>query len=241
MRRSRPLYQQVRERLLDRISSGELKVGDRLEPEVELAVAYNVSRATMRNAIRDLVQEGLLTRRPGVGTMIIRSAPEMSSSNLDPLLEGLAAGHEDAQLLVLDSQVIQPTEAIAGQLRLEADEKVLHVFRICKIDSVTAAVSHTYLPARLGISAAEARVAPFYDLLERTYRNPISYGHDSVGTAGAAGETAKLLGVRAGTPVLTINRVSFDGSGIPLEYTDVTFHSDYYRYEVTLPRNINVF
>jgi GntR family transcriptional regulator len=241
MRRSRPLYQQVRERLLDRISSGELKVGDRLEPEVELAVAYNVSRATMRNAIRDLVQEGLLTRRPGVGTMIIRSAPEVRSSNLDPLLESLAETNEDAQLLVLDAQIIQPSQAVAEALQLEPDEKALHVFRICKIDGATLAVGHTYLPASLGISAAEARVAPFYDLLERTYRSPLSYGDDRVSAAGASGETAKLLGIKSGTPVLVINRVSHDGSGVPLEYTEVTFRSDSYRYEVTLPRDINIF
>jgi DNA-binding GntR family transcriptional regulator len=241
MRRSQPLYQQVREKLLDRISSGELAVGDRLEPEVELAVTYGVSRATMRNAIRDLVQEGLLTRRPGVGTMIIRSAPEVRSSNLDPLLEGLAGMNEDAQLLVLDAQVIAPSPEVAAQLNLEDGEKVLHVFRICKIAGVTVAVGHTYLPASLGISAAEARVAPFYDLLERTYRTPLSFGSDSVGATTAAGETAKLLGVKTGTPVLTINRTAHDGSGEPVELTETVFRSDYYRYEVTLPRNIDIF
>lgn len=241
MRRSQPLYQQVREKLLARISSGELEVGDRLEPEVELAVTYGVSRATMRNAIRDLVQEGLLTRRPGVGTMIIRSAPETRSSNLDPLLESLAGAYEETQLLVLDAQLTQPSEKVAEQLNLDDDEKVLHVFRIVKIEGVTVAVGHTFLPASLGISAAEARVAPFYDLLERTYRTPLSFGHDSVSAEGATGETAKLLGVKSGTPVLTIDRTAHDGSGQPVEFTETIFRSDYYSYDVTLPRSINIF
>ncbi len=236
--RSTPLYQQVRERLLERISSGELAVGDRLEPEVELALEYDVSRATMRNAIRDLVQNGLLTRRPGVGTMVVRSAPEVRSTRLDSLIESVCAGAEQAQLLVLDSSLAAGPAEVTSSLGLDPDARLLKVLRLCKSAGEPIALSTAWIPASLGISAAEALVAPVYDLIERTYRTPISFGKDSVGALAAAGTAAKLLDVKAGTPLVSVDRVAYAGNDEPVLACQALFRADRYRYEVTLPRAI---
>lgn len=238
MSRTTPLYQLVRDRLLQRITSGELAVGDRLEPEIELAEAYQVSRATMRNAIRDLVQDGLLTRRPGVGTMVIRSTPEIRSTRLELLLETLAERTEGAQLLVLDSSVAAAPADVAEALGVKQREKVLRVFRICKVKGEAVALCRTWLPLSLGITAAEAGVAPLYNLVERTYQTPLSYGHDSVGAIAAAGDSAKLLGARSGTPLVSVNRIGYSGANKPVLFSQALFRADSYRYEVALPRDI---
>ncbi len=238
MSRPTPLYQQVRDDLFNRITNGEIQVGDRLEPEIELAVSYQVSRATMRNAIRDLVQAGLLTRRPGVGTMVVRAVPEIASSKLDSLIESLLSTHAAAQLLVLDSGTVSAPADVAEALGVNVRSKVLRVFRICKIDSVPAAVCRTWLLPSIGVSSAEVRVAPLYDLVEHTYARPLSFGRDSISAGSATGETARLLDLKPGSPLLNICRTAYDGSNQPVLYSQVSFNHSFYRYEVTLPRQI---
>lgn len=239
MRKSPPLYQTVRDRLLERIGSGELQVGDRLEPEVELASNYGVSRATMRSAIRDLVQAGLLVRRPGVGTMIVRSRPRIKASGLTELVGNFAANLDDPQLLVLDSSVKPASEEAAGHLDTEPGSKLLRVLSICKSAGQPVALCETWLAPGIGISPAEPRVAPIYDLLEQTYGKRISHGDDSVTAVVATGDTARLLDVRSGSPLISIERVAWDGGGAPLLYSRAHFLGEKYSYRVTLTRDVH--
>ena len=238
MRKNPPLYQTVRDRLLERIGTGELNVGDRLEPEIELASDYGVSRATMRSAIRDLVQAGLLVRRPGVGTMIVRSRPRVTASGLADIMGVFAARLEDAQLLVLDSSIKPASFEAAEKLGAEPGSKLLRVFTICKSAGQPVAICETWLPAESGISPAEPHVAPIYDLLEKTYGRRISHGDDSVSAVLAKGETARLLDVKNGSPLISVERVAYDGAGAPLLYSRAQFLSENYRYQVTLARDV---
>mgnify|MGYP000925369401 CR=1 FL=1 len=240
MRKTTPLYQTVRNRLLERIGSGELGVGDRLEPEIELAQSYGVSRATMRSAIRDLVQDGLLIRRPGVGTMIVRTRPQVRSSALEDLVDPLAARLQDAQVLVLDSSPRPAADEVAAALRCEAGTKLLRVFSICKSGSEPVALCQTWLSPKLEVSAAEPRIAPLYDLLEQTYGLRISHGDDSVGAVAAKGDAARLLLVRAGTPLVSVDRIAYGGDGTPLLYSQAQFRGESYRYAVTLARDVSL-
>ena len=236
MRKTPPLYQTVRDRLLDRIGSGELGVGDQLEPEIELAASYGVSRATMRSAIRDLVQQGLLVRRPGIGTMIVRDRPQVQTSALEDLVGPLADSLEDAQVLVLDSS-LQPAPAeVAVALGCTPGIRLLRVYSVCKSAGEAVALCQTWLSQDSRVSAAEPRVAPLYDLLEQTYGLRISHGDDSVGAVAAKGDAARLLGVRTGTPLVSVNRIAYGGNGEPLLFSQAQFNSSSYRYAVTLVR-----
>lgn len=237
MRKNPPLYQAVRDRLLKRIGSGELKVGDHLEPEIELADTYGVSRATMRSAISDLVQSGLLVRRPGVGTLIVRSSPRVRSTGLFELMSGFAEATEGAQVLILDSGNQKPTAAVSEAMELPRTAKMLRIYALCKAADVPVAVCETWLPEDLGISPAEPRVAPLYDLLEQTYGKRISHGQDTVTAVSATGDTAGLLGVPEGSPLISIERVAYDGNGAPLLYSRSQFRSEAYSYTVTLTRD----
>ena len=239
MRKNPPLYQTVRDRLLERIGNGELSVGDRLEPEIELAGSYGVSRATMRSAIRDLVQASLLVRRPGIGTMVVRSRPRVTASGLSELIGTFAGTVADSQLLVLDSSMKPASDEAAGRLGTQPGSNLLRVYTICKSAGQPVAICETWLAAGTGISPAEPHVAPIYDLLEKTYGRRISHGDDAVTAVLAKGETARLLDVRSGSPLISIERVAFDGGGAPLLYSRAQFLSENYTYRVTLARDVH--
>lgn len=236
MRKNPPLYQTVRDRLLERISNGELGVGDQLEPEVELAATYGVSRATMRSAIRDLVQSGMLVRRPGVGTQIVRSRPEVDASGLVEPLQALADSIEGARVLVLDAEITGVDAEIAAALRVGTKDRLLHICTICKSGDQLLAVADSWLSPAIGAGAAEARIAPLYSLVENTYNMRISHGTDVVDAVAADDGTAELLGVAAGSPVLTLERLAYDGAGAPLLFSRMKFRPGSGHYRVTLPR-----
>lgn len=238
MRKNPPLYQTVRDRLLRRITSGELGVGDQLEPEVELADTYGVSRATMRSAIRELVGKGLLVRRPGVGTQVVRSTPVVEPSRLDELLESFANDTPGARVLILDAGVTTAPEEVATAMQLDAGSKLLRVHSICKAGDEVLASGQTWVSPSVGVSASEARTAPLYSLVEQTYGHAISHGRDSISAQQSRGETGRLLGVRAGTLLVVVERIAYDGSGAPVLFSQVQFRSGSYRYQVTLPRAI---
>ena len=234
--KSPPLYQQVRELLRRQIESGQVAVGDTLPTEMVLKETFGVSRSTIRNAIQDLVGEGLLRAKPGVGTVVIRARPEKKQSMLRSLTEDLRRQGVSSQASVLKAELVEPTPSIRDQLQLLRGERVLHLTRLRKIAATPFALLNSYVPEAVGIGPDEDFSGPLYELIERSHRLYIIYGKDTVGARGARDEEAKALGVEPGAPILFIRRTAFIEHDRPIEYVEAAIRSDLYEYQVTLPR-----
>lgn len=231
-----PVYKQLREMLRSQIETGQLAVGTTLAPEIELAETFGVSRSTMRSAILGLVEDGLLKRKPGAGTVVIRSRPEEHRSYFRGLTEDLKQRGIVSTVTVLNKEITAPSSAVAAQLRLSRGEKVLKLSRLRKIAGVPLVLTYAYVPDWVGIGLDADFSRPLYKLIERSDRLHITYGEDILGALAADASKAAALEVEPGTPVLTVRRTTFVEHDRPVEYVKAYLRSDLYEYHVVLPR-----
>src|SRR5712671_4836781 len=166
----RPLYAQVRERLIERIRSGEWKPGQLIANEFEIAAEFGVSQGTARKAIGDLASEGLVVRRQGRGTFVVEHTPAHVLFRFFNLFD------VDGTALVPDSRDTRSSLAQAGSgerkaLGLEPNARVIRITRIRTRDGAPFISETIALPEALFPGLAEQAQMPntLYDLFQKAY------------------------------------------------------------------------
>jgi len=216
---SRPLYAQVRERLIDRIRSGEWKPGQLIANEFEIAAEFGVSQGTARKAIGDLASEGLVVRRQGRGTFVVEHTPDHVLFRFFNLFDG--AG----KAVIPDSRDISSALATAneqecGALGLDSGAKVVRITRTRTRDGIPLMRETIALAARLFPGLADRTQMPntLYDLFQKAYGVLIVRTDDRLSAIAADAETAALLGVAPGAPLLKIDRIAYGLDDTPVEW-----------------------
>jgi GntR family transcriptional regulator len=217
--RSRPLLADiVRDQLREAILSGEFPQGTKLPNEEQLCDRFSVSRVTVREAVRGLIEDGYVVRRQGLGTYVTRR-PSLRNSldtnfSYTEFLEasGLRAGRQ-----VLSARMIPADVDTAEALDLGVGADVAEVRRIRTADRRPAIYSIDFLPGDI-ITTVEQRErfrGSIYRLLS-DHGYAVEHGEASVAPALADKETARALDVTLGTPLQYLRQVDFDGSGRPV-------------------------
>lgn len=228
-----PLYYQVSRRLEAAIGSGRLAAGARLENEIAIAQRLGLSRPTVRRAIQELVDKGLLVRRRGVGTQVVQGRVTRPVE-LTSLYEDLQSGDHAPSTRVLAHEIRPATEDVAEHLGVPAGSDVLYIRRQRRSDGVTVAVLENHLPAAFAdVTAALLEERGLYQIL-RARGVTIRVAKQSIGARRAQGDESELLDIDRGGPVLTMERVAFDGSGSAIEYGHHCYRPDLYSFETTL-------
>lgn len=222
--------------LRHQIETGQVSVGETLPTEEELRRTFKVSRATVRRALRELTEAGLLRAKPGVGTVVIRRRPEAQRSTLRGLTEDLRRQGIASRARVLQARLVAPSPAIREHLRLDSRERVLHLVRLRTIAATPLALINSYVPESVGIGPDEDFSGPLYELIERSHALYITHGKDVIGARGARADEAAALEVAPGTPLLAVRRTAFLDPERPVEYVEAAIRGDLYEYHVTLPR-----
>jgi len=223
----------VRRQLQDLVSS-TLRPGDALLGERQLEEQFGVSRITVRRAISDLVQDGALVRIKGKGTFVshglVRSTLHLASFNEDMR----AAGFEPSTRVINASTAVPPAAA-AEHLGLAPEQQAYRVRRLRLANGAPVSVDESWLPPHLLPDLLSS------DLTGSLYRtlgaagHPVQQAEQTVEAAAASAETAALLDIEPGSPVLLFKRRSFTGTdepGTPIEYSISTYRSD--RYQVSM-------
>lgn len=228
-----PLYHQVAVRLREAIGDGSLPPGTRLENEVALAALLGISRPTMRQAIQDLVDRGLLVRRRGVGTQVV-AGHVTRSVKLTSLFDDLTATGHRPTTDVLALETVGATDAVAAALAVEPRLPVTFMRRVRRSDGVAFAILENHLPTRVGSFEAEALTTSGLYALLRERGIVLRVARQTIGARGATREEATLLGVEVGAPVLTMTRVAYDASGDAVEWGEHCYLPQHYSFEITL-------
>ena len=205
-----PMHSVVRTELLTQIRSGRLHPGDQVPTEPQLMASFNVSRTTVRRALRDLETMGLIDRQPGRGSFV-------SEPKVEPRLDRLTGFVEDMEALGLHASAIVeliesgPSDAeVSQQLQVAPGETVVHIERVRLANGTPISFDDSYFPADLGSSIAAENLEdePFYSILEGKYGIALA-GADYVLSATTADErVARLLAIAVGAPVLRLERTS---------------------------------
>lgn len=231
-----PLYRQLASVMKTRITSGHYAVGTTLPTEQTLAETFNVSRATIRNAIRALTADGLLKSKAGVGTIVIRAQEPVRSATLRGLTEDLRRQGVATHARTLSAQFETPSPAIRERLELSRGERVLHLRRLREIAGSPFALLSSYIPESVGLKPDEDFSGPLYELIERSHRLHIIYGKDAIGARVPTSQERELLQIVDETPVLVIRRTAYLEFDKPIEYVEAAIRADLYEYNVTLTR-----
>ena len=216
--RKRPsLVAQVRDDLLQDLTSGKLEPGAKLANENDLAERFEVSRSTIREAVGGLMDAGYLARRHGSGTYVTSSPrtrhPLDTTVSYTAMIR--ASGHAPAETVVSKS-VRAPAEDEREMLGLPGDASVIDVERVRFADRRPVIYSRDRIPvALLGQYSEDALDSSLYAILARS-GHPVASATAQLIPTIANARLAKLLGVKRGTPLLHVDQVDYDGRGRPV-------------------------
>jgi DNA-binding GntR family transcriptional regulator len=229
-----PLYFQIAENLKQAIEDGTLKPGERLDNELDLTERLGVSRPTVRQAVQRLVEQGLVVRRRGLGTVVV--VPRiLRSVALTSLYDDLSADHRHPATTVLAASEIEADDELASVLALPVGAPVLSVERLRLADGTPLAIMHNYLPAGLlnGREEDALEKTGLYELL-RSQGVELRAGQQIIGARHATAREAKLLQVPRAATVLTMTRTTFDSAGLPVEHGSHAYLADRYSFKMAL-------
>ena len=227
-----PLYLQVANGIERAQQSSDLAPGARLENEVELAQRLAISRPTVRQGIQELVDKGMLVRKRGVGTQVVKSRVNRSVA-LTSLFDDLAGAGRKPRTEVLEYRVGRPSAEVAGRLLLESGELVMECVRLRYADGEPLAVMRNTLPERIAPSREELLERGLYaSLRDKGVR--LAVAHERIGATVADAEHAPLLHEQEGAALLTMDRKVFANDGSVIEVGHHLYRASHYAFEATL-------
>lgn len=228
-----PLYFQVSSRLENAIRSGSIPAGARLENEIAIGQRLSLSRPTVRRAIQELVDKGLLVRRRGIGTQVVQGQVTRQVE-LTSLYEDLQSAHHKPGTKVLAHEIVPATDLVARNLGVPVGEDVVYIRRRRTTDGAPVAILENHLPADFAdITAAQLEKNGLYQIM-RARGVTIRVAKQTIGARRAQGDEKDLLDIEKGGPVLTMERIAFDNTGGAIEFGIHCYRPDMYSFETTL-------
>lgn len=214
----RPLYAQVRDRLIRRLADGTWPPGMNLPSEFELAAELGVSQGTVRKALDAMTGENLLVRRQGRGTFVA----ELEESRILFQFFHLKTDGGEApfpQSRVLSLKWARATAKEADGLAITAGSGVWHLERVRSLNGMPVIVETITLSAQRfeGFDRLDAVPNNVYQLYSRRWGITIAQSEERLKAIAATAEDADHLGCAAGEPLLLISRLARDLEGRPVE------------------------
>ena len=230
-----PLYSQVKELLRERI--GRLRGGEQaqLPSERELARDLNISRMTVRQAVRDLIAEGAIYTAPGRGTFLTTGEVTQQLVGLTSFSQEMTKRGLVPSSRLLEAEAITDHE-IAARLRLQPDEQLARIRRLRLANGEPMALETTHLPLELcpGLLSMDLERGSLYELLQRVFRLRFGAATQTITAEAARPATARMLALNEGDPVLVMERSSELDNGRPFEYVRSWYRADRYHFAVRL-------
>jgi GntR family transcriptional regulator len=228
-RNGTPVYKRIQSAIRKRIESSDLRPGDPVASERELAKLHNVSLMTARHALAGLEREGLVERRRGAGTFV--SAPKIHFNKLMSYTEHMSSRGLAPRSRVLVAKIIEDEAEVAARLSLPATSSLVKIERLRLTAEEPFALETVYLPAS---DFAEVVHAPLgrvslFATLEHDYGIELAYADEEVDATAAEGPVADLLQVPRGYPALRIRQVIYSTSGKATIYVVGLYRSERHR------------
>lgn len=227
-------YVQLSRHIGRTITDGRLEKGRQLPPERDLADMADVSRVTVRKAVAELVDAGLVEQRRGAGSFVMGAAAktEQSLSSLVSFTENMQARGRVSTSRVLARGLFPPAPDEMMALGLSPSQQVARIDRLRSADGTPMAIERSSLPSDV-LPDPDTVETSLYAVLRRTGLAP-SRAIQRVTAINITGENAHLLGVPENTAILQIDRTAFLSSGRPIEFTRGYYRPDIYDFVAEL-------
>ncbi|HSH72119.1 MAG TPA: GntR family transcriptional regulator [Methylophilaceae bacterium] len=217
----RPLYQQIKVLLTQSLIAGEWRPGEAIPSEMDLAARFKVSQGTVRKAVDELASENILVRRQGKGTYVATHNEEGIKQRF------LRLTATSGQKEVLQNQLLEFSRAkasaeVATLLELKAGSATIEIKRLLSFSGRAVIYDHIILPAApfKGLSAAriEQKQESMYSVYEGDYGIRMVRAEERLKAVAADADVAGRLGLAAGSPLLSIERISYTYGDKPMEW-----------------------
>jgi GntR family transcriptional regulator len=221
-----PAYRRIQATIQRVIEAGELKPGDVVASERELARLHDVSLMTARHALASLEREGVVERRRGVGTFV--AAPKIHFNKLMSYTEQMGSRRLTAGSKILFAKVIDNEEEATARLSLSPKSRILKLERLRHAAGEPFALETCYLSASQfsGLLSSQLQTVSLFSILEGEYGVELGYSDEEVDATTADARTAELLQIPKREPLLRIRQVIYSTKGIVILYVLGLYRSD---------------
>jgi len=237
----RPRYQRVADDLTKRIGTGRYPVGGYLPTEMELCRQYSISRHTVREALRQLRDAGLISRRRRVGTEVVARTPKATYRQPTNSIGDLLQYAEETQLSILETKAIEADTALAEMLECREGARWLRVnsLRAVPGDARPVCMTTAYIDLKLPDleKNLEDLSGPISAMLERVYGIRIARIEQSIQAVRLGKRQAKLLRALDGSPALRAIRRYYDHNGRLIELSNAIHPGERFTYVTSLVRS----
>ncbi|PKO69823.1 MAG: GntR family transcriptional regulator [Betaproteobacteria bacterium HGW-Betaproteobacteria-16] len=233
-----PLYEQIKAILRSRVLDGTYKPHEQLPSESEMMTAFNVSRITVRQALNDLQNEGLVFRIHGKGTFVSKPKAFQDLGRLQGFGEAMRKMGYETFARVVSMRTVVPSAQVQERLHLSKRAKVTELQRIRFLNREPISLDVTYLPADIGARLAKEDLASrdIFVILENDYGMSLGHADLQIGSTLADERLAGQLQVEEGSPVLVIERTTHTTDGSPIDYEHLYYRGDAFQYKVRVDR-----
>ncbi len=229
-----PRYIQLRQRLTDGIDQDILKPGVSLPPEREIAAITELSRVTVRKAIKSLAEDGIIVQRQGFGSFVADETPqiEQSLSRLTSFTEDMTRRGMASTSVWLERGVFMPSPDEVLALALSPDASVSRVARLRTADGKPMAIERASLPTEILPNPLEVTTS-LYEVLEASDLRPVR-ALQKISAINLGPADAALLAIDEGEAGLRIERTSYLADGRIAEFTQSIYRGDAYNFVAEL-------
>ncbi|MBJ3776475.1 GntR family transcriptional regulator [Acuticoccus mangrovi] len=231
-----PKYLQIRDILLRRFAG--LAEGTRLPTEADLSAEFMVSRVTIRNVLNTLAEEGVIARRPRLGTYLLKPPPPPLDDRLTGPIEDMTALGLPAWTQAIDHGFVPAAADVAAALGLAAAVEIYRVRRVRFLSGGPLLVLEAFFPEDIGhlLAGHRREGSLFVPILQELLGNDVREDYQQIDALTASAEMAQHLQIDPGAAVLCVKRLFVDGAGRAIAYFKTNFRADRYFYSIKLPK-----
>ncbi|MDD2587700.1 MAG: GntR family transcriptional regulator [Atopobiaceae bacterium] len=233
--KKQPLYDQLVDILRDKIDN-ELRPNDLLPSERELSQQYGLSRTTVRLALQELENLGLIYRKHGKGTFVADFGDNVTNlSQTYSFTEQMRELGRVPKTTILEFTKLEANKYLANHMYIHMGDKVFTMKRLRAADGIPMMVERSYLPVRnfMSLTVEDVRSKPLYELIEKDYHEQIRVAEEEFSASIARLEDARLLGINEGSPVLNLVRTTYNEGNEIIEFTLSVARADQFKYRVS--------
>ncbi len=234
-----PLYQQIKALMVRDLQAGVWRPGEAIPSETELAVRFKVSQGTVRKAIDELATENLLVRRQGKGTFVATHAEQTTQYRFLRLQPDDGVTDGGTQRRFLDCRRLRAPADVARALGLRSGDAAIQIKRVLSLRGVPVVFDEIWLPATPFKGLTAERLSgyrgPMYGLFESEFGVRMIRAEEKIRAVAADAQSAELLAVPMGAPLLSVERLSLSYGDKPVELRRGLYNtsSHHYRNELS--------
>jgi|AntRauTorckE6833_2_1112554.scaffolds.fasta_scaffold00171_25 GntR family transcriptional regulator len=228
-----PLFFQIQDHFRNKIENTDIKPGTQLPTERELSNELDISRVTIRKAMRGLIAEGLCEKKVGKGIFVSNEKIPINLHRLEGTTDLLKKAGSSIKTIQNNKKIIKADKKYANLLNIKVNSKILYIKRIRYIDDCPVILEHTYLPLIRFPKLDEYDFSKsLYKILEKKHKVTPKNSRGSFNIIMAKEEEARLLNLQLNTPLLVKEATVYSKEGTAIEYNKSVYRSDKFNFMV---------